>query len=142
MESELNKAKHTLAATDQLKANLVAAELARDASYAATAKAQSEFAATGAQRNKALQDLTELQAVACDLVYERVFNRGISRARDNYDRKVTELRPEIFMEGWLACLTELSIPEDNPTWAKVAPTPELPEPPAPYLLMILPSFDE
>ena len=36
LESELNKAKLVLTATDQLKANLVVVEQARDASYAAT----------------------------------------------------------------------------------------------------------
>ena len=46
------------------------------------------------------------------------------------------------MDGWLACLTELSIPEDNPTWAKVAPTPELPEPLEPYSSMILSGFNK
>ena len=46
------------------------------------------------------------------------------------------------MEGCLACLTKVGIPEDNPTWAKVALAPELPELAVPYSPMILPSFDE
>ena len=46
------------------------------------------------------------------------------------------------MEGCLACLTKVGIPEDNPTWAKVALALELPEPAVPYSPMILPSFDE
>ena len=46
------------------------------------------------------------------------------------------------MEGWLACLTELGILEDNPAWAKVAFAHELPEPLAPYSPMILRNFDE
>ncbi|GFY88744.1 hypothetical protein Acr_06g0006840 [Actinidia rufa] len=60
-----------------------------------TTHAQNEVAAAGAQRDKALQDFTELQEVA-------------------------ELRPEIDLEGWLACLIELSILVDNPAW-KAAP---------------------
>ncbi|GFY98954.1 hypothetical protein Acr_13g0003550 [Actinidia rufa] len=55
----------------------------------------------------------ELQAIACG-VYERVFNRAINRARDNYDRQVAEHCPRIYMKGWLACLAEFGIPEDNP----------------------------
>ena len=43
------------------------------------------------------------------------------------------------MEGWLACLTELGISEDNLAWAKVA---LVPEPPVPYSPMILSSFDK
>ena len=46
------------------------------------------------------------------------------------------------MEGWLACLAELGVPEDNPTWAKAAPTPEFPEPSTPYSLIVLPDFEE
>ena len=42
------------------------------------------------------------------------------------------------MEGWLACLTKLGIPEDNPALAKATSVPELPEPPTPYSPMILP----
>ncbi|GFZ14832.1 hypothetical protein Acr_24g0010220 [Actinidia rufa] len=44
--------------------------------------------------------------------------------------------------GWLACLAELGIPEDNPTWAKAAPAAELPESPEPYSPLILPGFNE
>ena len=39
LESELNKAKLALAATNQLKANLVTVEKAKDAIYAAAIKA-------------------------------------------------------------------------------------------------------
>ena len=42
----------------------------------------------------------------------------------------------------LACLTKLGIPEDNPTWAKVAPAAELLESFEPYSPMILPRFNE
>ncbi|GFS29792.1 hypothetical protein Acr_00g0008520 [Actinidia rufa] len=66
----------------------------------------------------------------------------LALAGDNYDRQVAELHPRIFMEGWLACLTKLSIPENNPTWAKVAPVAKLPESLEPYSPMILPCFNE
>ncbi|GFZ21128.1 hypothetical protein Acr_29g0002900 [Actinidia rufa] len=48
----------------------------------------------------------------------------------------------IFMEGWLAYLTELRIPEDNPTWAKAALKPSFPESPKPYSPLILLGFNE
>ena len=78
LESELNKAKLALTIADQLKEDLVVVEEAWDASYAAATQAQNEAAATGAQRDKALQDLAELQEVACRPIYEQVFNRGIN----------------------------------------------------------------
>ena len=46
------------------------------------------------------------------------------------------------MEGWLTCLAELSIPKDNPAWAKAALTPVFPESLVPYSPMILLKFDE
>ena len=46
------------------------------------------------------------------------------------------------MNGWLACLKELGILEDNPAWTKAAPTPEYPEPSTPYSPMIFLDFDE
>ena len=46
------------------------------------------------------------------------------------------------MEGWLACLSELGILEDNPTWAKAALEAELPESPEPYSPLILPDFNK
>ena len=46
------------------------------------------------------------------------------------------------MEGWLAYLTELGIPDDNPTWVKFLPALEIPEPLMFYLPMILSGFDE
>ncbi|GFS42840.1 hypothetical protein Acr_00g0082000 [Actinidia rufa] len=66
---------------------------------------------------------------------------AVNRAEDDQE-EVTELRPRIFMEGWLACLTELGIPEDNLPWAKTAPATEFPEPPEPYSPMILPDINE
>lgn len=59
---------------------------------------------------------------------------------NNYDRLVAEPHLRIFIEGWLACLTNLGVPED--AWSMVAPTAELPESPKPYLPMILPDFNE
>ena len=70
------------------------------------------------------------------------FNGGISRVRDNYSKQVAKIHPETFIEGWIACLTEFGIPEDNPAWDKAAHAPELPEPLTPYSPMILPDFDE
>ena len=46
------------------------------------------------------------------------------------------------MEGWLACLIELRIPEENLALAKIASAPKLLEPPVPYSPMILLDFDE
>ena len=66
LESELNKARLMLAKVDKLKADLVAVEQAQDSSYAATTKAQDKVAAA----------LAQLKAMACDPVYERIFNRG------------------------------------------------------------------
>ncbi|GFY84010.1 hypothetical protein Acr_03g0007840 [Actinidia rufa] len=142
LESELNKAKLALVATDQLKADLAALEQAQDTSYTAMTQAQNDDNDDGVQRDKALQDLAELQAVTCGHVYKRVFNRGISLAGDNYDRQVVALRPRILMEGWLACLTDLGIPEDNPTWSKAVLAVELLESSEPCFPMILPSFNE
>ena len=67
--------------------------------------------------------------MACGLIYERVFDRGINRAGDNYVSKVTGVHFESFLEGWLSCLAELSVPKDNPEWTKVVATLEFPEPP-------------
>ena len=39
---------------------------------------------------------------------------GDQLSGDNYSRQVDEIRPKVFMEEWLACLTELDIPKDNP----------------------------
>ena len=61
LESKLKKAKLALATTDQLKADLAAAEQAQDASYVAITQAQSEAAIAKAQRDKALQDLSSFK---------------------------------------------------------------------------------
>ncbi|GFZ06643.1 hypothetical protein Acr_18g0008130 [Actinidia rufa] len=80
--------------------------------------------------------------MAYGLVYERVFNWDISRAGDNYELQVAELRPGIFHEGWIACLTELSISADHLAWAKVVPKFELPNLLDPYSALILSGFNE
>ncbi|GFZ00995.1 hypothetical protein Acr_14g0006300 [Actinidia rufa] len=102
-------------------------EQVQDSSYVAATQAQNKAA-------NAEAILAQLQAVAYGPVYERVFNKGVSQ--------VTEVHSESFLEGWIACLAELDIPKDNPTWTKDALALEFPEFLAPYLLMILPSFDE
>ncbi|GFS36310.1 hypothetical protein Acr_00g0045300 [Actinidia rufa] len=86
--------------------------------------------------------IAQLQAVACGPIYEQVFNRGASRAGDNYSKQVIEVCSKSFLEGWLTYLAELGILEDNPAWTKVALIPEFPESPMPYSPMILSSFDE
>ena len=59
LESEIKEVKLVLATIEQ----------AWDASYAVASQARSEaIAVVGAQRDKALQDLAELQAVAYDLI--------------------------------------------------------------------------
>ncbi|XP_057464652.1 uncharacterized protein LOC130754425 [Actinidia eriantha] len=70
LKSELKQAKLALAATEQLKLDLVATEEAQDASYMTATQAQNEAAAAGAQRDKALQDLAELQAITCSPIWK------------------------------------------------------------------------
>ncbi|GFY88907.1 hypothetical protein Acr_06g0008470 [Actinidia rufa] len=67
---------------------------------------------------------------------------GANRVGDNYARQVTKVRSESFLEGWLACLVELVVLEDNPAWTKAAPALKFFEPPVPYSSMVLDSFDE
>ncbi|GFZ08884.1 hypothetical protein Acr_20g0006920 [Actinidia rufa] len=69
LESKLNKAKLRLATIEQLKVDLVAIEQAWDASYATATQAENKVVAIKAR-------LIKFQAVACGLVYKRVFNRG------------------------------------------------------------------
>ncbi|GFZ19774.1 hypothetical protein Acr_28g0004790 [Actinidia rufa] len=122
--------------------NLAAAEEVQDTRYVVATQAQNESAVTGAQRDTVLQDLTELQVVAYGLVYVWIFNWGISRVGENYDMRIAKLHPGIFMEGWLAYLSELGIPEDNPAWAKAALEAELHKSLEPYSPQILPNFNE
>ena len=58
-----------------------------------------------------------MEKVACGPVFERVYNRGIDRAGDNYDKQLVKLRPGIFKKGWLASLKELGIPSNHPAWS-------------------------
>ncbi|GFZ15729.1 hypothetical protein Acr_25g0001380 [Actinidia rufa] len=69
-------------------------------------------------------------------------SRRVNRARDNYTRQVVEVHSDSFLQGWLACLAELGVPEDNPTWTKAAPALGFPEPPASYSPMVQLGFDE
>ncbi|PSR87997.1 Myb family transcription factor EFM like [Actinidia chinensis var. chinensis] len=66
----------------------------------------------------------------------------ISLARDNYDKQLAKLRPGIYQEGLFACLKELGIPADHPTWSKVAPEVEQLDPTTPYSSLVLPGFDK
>ncbi|GFS41435.1 hypothetical protein Acr_00g0074300 [Actinidia rufa] len=84
----------------------------------------------------------KFQKIACGPVYERVFNLGINRAGDNYDKQVAELCLSIYLEGWLACLTKLSIPVDHLTWTKAAPEFELMNSLESYSPLILLGFNE
>ena len=61
-----------LADLDQLKIDLAATEKAQDSSYAITTQAQSKA-------NAIEVALARIQTVVCDPIYERVFNKGISR---------------------------------------------------------------
>ena len=54
LESELNKAKLALTATNLLKVDLATTEEARDACYAPTTQTQNEATTTGAQGDKTL----------------------------------------------------------------------------------------
>ena len=96
LESKLKKTKLELAATKHLKSDLVTIEEAWNSIYAAATQAPNIVICATVQRDKALHDLVELQKVACGLVYEWVFNQGISWAGKNYDRQVPKLRPRIF----------------------------------------------
>ena len=65
--------------------------------------------------------LVELRAVACGHVY-----KGVNQTRDNYNKQVAEVYSNAFLEGWLAYLTDLGIPENNPVWAKATLAPDFP----------------
>ena len=55
----------------------------------------------------------ELEKIACGPVFERVYNREIDRAGDNYDKQLANLRLAIIQEGWLACLKELGVSQST-----------------------------
>ncbi|GFY89145.1 hypothetical protein Acr_06g0010850 [Actinidia rufa] len=114
-KSKVKKTKLELAASEQLKLDLVVVEEAQDSSYVAITQAQNEAAFTKVQRDNALHDFAELQKVACDMTYEQVFNWGISRA---------------------------GISTDHSAWAKAAPKIELSDSPEPYSPLVLPGFNK
>ena len=89
--------------------------------------------------NKALG---ELEKVAYGSVFEWVYNQGINRAGDNYNKQLAELCPNIFQEGWLACLKEVVIPSNHHAWSWAPPEVELMDPPKPYYPFVLPDFNE
>ena len=89
---------------------LVGAVRERDASYVAIIKARGEVNAIYGQLDKAQGQLEEIKKVACGSVFERVYNREIDLADNNYDKQLANLFPNVFQEGWLACLRELGIP--------------------------------
>ncbi|GFS36783.1 hypothetical protein Acr_00g0048010 [Actinidia rufa] len=115
---------------------------ARDVGYAVATKAQIEAVVTLAKRDKSIQDLDELQKVAYYSVYERVFNRSISQAGNKYYCRVAKLHPGIYQEGWIACLTELSVPAEHSTWTKAPSEVKLSDFPDPYSPLIMPNFNE
>ena len=57
-------------------------------------------------------------------------------------RQVAKLCSDIFQEGLLACLKELSIPTDHPAWATAAPELALSDFLKDYLPIILLGFNE
>ena len=65
---------------------LVGAVRERDASYAAVIKARGEVNAIYGQLDKAQGQLEEIKKVACSSVFERVYNREIDLAGNNYDK--------------------------------------------------------
>ncbi|GFZ11453.1 hypothetical protein Acr_22g0008510 [Actinidia rufa] len=79
------------------------------------------------------EDVTDLEDESSDAIRDlMVMQQSLQRVAAISDSmKVAKLYPRIFMEGWLACLTELSILEDNPAWSKTTPIVELPESPKP-----------
>ena len=50
--------------------------------------------------------------------------------------------PFIYREGWIACLKELGIPTEHPTWSKATPEGEQLDTPQPYYPLVLLDFDE
>ncbi|GFY87752.1 hypothetical protein Acr_05g0013910 [Actinidia rufa] len=82
----------------------------RDASNAAITEARGEVAVIQKHLNKALGQLGELKKIVSRPVFERVYNRGIDRVDNNYDKQMANLHPGIFLDGWLACLKEVRVP--------------------------------
>ncbi|GFS39666.1 hypothetical protein Acr_00g0064260 [Actinidia rufa] len=66
----------------------------------------------------------------------------VTEARDNYDKQLAKLRPDIYQEGLMACLKELDIPVDHPAWTKATPEVELLNSLESYSLLFLLGFIE
>ena len=64
--------------------------------------------------------MEELKKVACDPVFECVYNWGIDRVVDNYDKQLAKLHLGVFQDGWLVCLKELGVSPEHLAWG-VAP---------------------
>ncbi|GFS32109.1 hypothetical protein Acr_00g0020900 [Actinidia rufa] len=74
-----------------------------DANYVTTTQAQNEATTARVERDKALKDLAKLQVVTYGPDYKRIFNRGIIRAGDDYEKQVVVLCPQN-LRGRVACL--------------------------------------
>ncbi|GFZ06721.1 hypothetical protein Acr_18g0008910 [Actinidia rufa] len=108
---------------DLKKANQKANSLEKELKQTKAKLADERMAAeiTTLQWNQSQQKASDLKAFACGEVYKKLFDRAFERAGDVYKRKLVELRPNIFQEGWLACLKKLEIPPDHLAWASPAP---------------------
>ena len=124
-KNELKQAKLDLAAAEQV---------------AVHARNEVEFSL--AQMNKALQYLAELQKVAFMEVFLKVFDHGYNCAGDSYEKQVAELHPSNFQESWFAFLNQLGTPSNHFAQTAVAPQVKLPNLPAVYSSILLPSFNE
>ncbi|GFS32147.1 hypothetical protein Acr_00g0021040 [Actinidia rufa] len=85
--------------------NKISSREEKDASNIAVSEARGEVATIQEQLDKALELLVELEKDVSGPVYKRVYNQGIDRADDNYDKPQANLRPGIFL-GWLVNLFE------------------------------------
>ncbi|GFY89066.1 hypothetical protein Acr_06g0010060 [Actinidia rufa] len=64
-----------------------------------------------------------------------------AQAGYNYGKKLGELCPGIFQNGWMAYLKE-GIPPDHPAWSAAAPEVKPMDPSQPYSSLVLPGFNE
>ncbi|GFZ09193.1 hypothetical protein Acr_20g0010010 [Actinidia rufa] len=122
------------------QANNLEKELKQTKSELADARSTAKI--TTLQRNQAQQEASDLKAFACGEVYKKLFDRAFERAGDVYERQLAKLCPDIFQEGWLACLKELKIPLDHPSWSSPAPSIQLPASSERYSPIIFPDFNE
>ncbi|GFZ20847.1 hypothetical protein Acr_29g0000090 [Actinidia rufa] len=83
-------------AIEKAKLELVAVVQEIDASKASIFKAWGDVAAIQVKLDKALEQLVELEKVASGPIYERLYNRGIDGADDNFDKQLANLRHCIF----------------------------------------------